>query len=104
MRAGQSQAERSQRLRSSTATAREEGTNNSDDADNHGDADDGDVDDDGDNDSTICTQQIDNLLVHFSVVPKTRATVQREESLGSGAEDVVLVQSIRLFQENEVSD
>jgi tRNA-Thr(GGU) m(6)t(6)A37 methyltransferase TsaA len=42
-----------------------------------------------------CTQQIDNLLVSFTV---TEAECkERSESAGSGAEDIVIVRSIRLI-------
>ena len=43
----------------------------------------------------MCTQQLDNLLVHYSLVkPDTQS---RPESEGSGAEDSVVVQSIELL-------
>jgi len=47
-------------------------------------------------DNDTCTQQIDNLLVRFTV--QDAGTVRREASLGSGAEDVVFVHSIELFR------
>lgn len=43
----------------------------------------------------VCTQQIDNLLVSFTVTEAER--MERAESIGSGAEDVVIVRSIRLI-------
>ena len=52
-------------------------------------------DDDG---GDACTQQIDNLLVRFRVSETTTDTLQREASAGSGAEDVVVVQSIQLIR------
>jgi len=52
-------------------------------------------DDDG---GDACTQQIDNLLVRFTVSETTTDTLQREASAGSGAEDVVVVQSIQLIR------
>jgi tRNA (adenine37-N6)-methyltransferase len=42
----------------------------------------------------ICTQQLDNLLISFNVFEID--TVEREESMGSGAEDAVTVLSIAL--------
>lgn len=56
-------------------------------------------DTDSDTENT-CTQQIDNLLVHFTVVASSDHNVKREESLGSGAEDRVLVQSVELFPQS----
>ena len=46
------------------------------------------------NDNTMtCTQQLDNLLIHYTV--QAAVDVQRAESMGSGAEDVVHVTSIQ---------
>jgi tRNA-Thr(GGU) m(6)t(6)A37 methyltransferase TsaA len=45
--------------------------------------------------SSSCTQQIDNLLVHFDV--RQAASVQRTTSQGSGAEDHVVVTSIEVL-------
>jgi hypothetical protein len=45
--------------------------------------------------SSSCTQQIDNLLVHFDV--KQATSVQRTTSQGSGAEDHVVVTSIEVL-------
>jgi len=42
----------------------------------------------------MCTQQLDNLLIHFSV--KEVAT-KREQSNNSGAEDGIIVESIQLL-------
>jgi len=42
----------------------------------------------------MCTQQLDNLLIHFSV-KETKA--KRESSEGSGAEDGITVESIQLL-------
>jgi tRNA (adenine37-N6)-methyltransferase len=42
-----------------------------------------------------CTQQIDNLLVSFTVTEAERK--ERRESIGSGAEDIVIVRSIHLI-------
>jgi hypothetical protein len=44
----------------------------------------------------VCTQQLDNLLISYSI--DEAAKVQRQESTGSGSEDTVTVQSIRLLQ------
>lgn len=44
----------------------------------------------------ICTQQIDNLLLHFTVV-EHQTEQQRSTSKGSGAEDSVHVKSIRFI-------
>lgn len=49
-----------------------------------------------DNDSDLtrmCTQQLDNLLLYFTVEETVAA--EREASMGSGAEDMVVVHSIR---------
>lgn len=43
-----------------------------------------------------CTQQFDNLLLHFRV--QDAAAVQRESSYGSGAEDEVVVTAITLIR------
>jgi tRNA-Thr(GGU) m(6)t(6)A37 methyltransferase TsaA len=43
----------------------------------------------------VCTQQLDNLLVSFTVTKTDR--LEREESIGSGAEDRVTVESIHLL-------
>ena len=45
--------------------------------------------------SSFCTQQIDNLLVHFDV--RKAVTIQRSSSEGSGAEDHVVVTSVQLM-------
>ena len=97
-RSGQFKAEQSQRLRP-IAGGEESGTTSSraDDVENVANENGNDCLQDRASDSATCTQQIDNLLVHFSVVEKTSVHVQREESLGSGAEDLVLVQSIQLL-------
>lgn len=42
--------------------------------------------------SSTCTQQIDNILIHFSVQPAS--SVIRPTSEGSGAEDTILVTNI----------
>jgi tRNA (adenine37-N6)-methyltransferase len=47
----------------------------------------------------LCTQQLDNLLISFEVLEME--SVERVESMGSGAEDVVVVQSIRLWKQRE---
>ena len=46
-------------------------------------------------DDDECTQQIDNLLVSFTVTEAE--CTERAESIGSGAEDIVIVRSIRLI-------
>jgi tRNA-Thr(GGU) m(6)t(6)A37 methyltransferase TsaA len=46
-------------------------------------------------DGGMCTQQLDNLLVSFKVVESE--AIEREESAGSGAEDIVIVQSMCLM-------
>jgi hypothetical protein len=43
----------------------------------------------------VCTQQLDNLLISYTV--KEAETLQRKASAGSGAEDIVSVQSIKLL-------
>lgn len=43
----------------------------------------------------VCSQQLDNLLLYFTV--QVTAAAEREESAGSGAEDTVVVQSIQLI-------
>lgn len=43
-----------------------------------------------------CTQQLDNLLIHYSVAQEPEAV--RSESAGSGAEDAVTVHSIELIR------
>jgi len=43
-----------------------------------------------------CTQQLDNLLIHFTV--KEAEDVEQDTSEGSGAEDLVMVTSIELFK------
>lgn len=63
-REGKSQAERSERLTTKASTSS----------------------------SSSCTQQIDNVLVHFSVQPAS--SVVRPTSEGSGAEDTVFVSMI----------
>lgn len=50
--------------------------------------------------SGVCTQQIDKLLISYSV--KAAENVQRKESMGSGAEDVVVVQSIELLDQKDI--
>jgi tRNA-Thr(GGU) m(6)t(6)A37 methyltransferase TsaA len=47
----------------------------------------------------VCTQQLDNLLISFKVLE--RESVEREESMGSGAEDLVVVQSVQLWKQEE---
>jgi hypothetical protein len=43
----------------------------------------------------VCTQQLDNLLISYTI--DEAETVQRKESAGSGAEDIVSVRSISLL-------
>jgi len=75
-RRGEFQAERSRRL---GGAGRGDGTN--------------DVDDDGGH--RLCTQQIDNLLVGYTI--EERHGCADERSAGSGAEDIVVVHSISLI-------
>lgn len=46
--------------------------------------------------SAVCTQQIDNLLIHYTV--SEAASIERSTSEGSGAEDGVTVTSIQLIR------
>jgi hypothetical protein len=46
-------------------------------------------------DIKTCTQQLDNLLLHYTVTEA--AELRRETSEGSGAEDTVCVTSIELL-------
>jgi tRNA-Thr(GGU) m(6)t(6)A37 methyltransferase TsaA len=48
-----------------------------------------------DDEATICTQQLDNLLIHFTVTPAAETSLAT--SNGSGAEDLVLVTRIELL-------
>lgn len=73
-REGKSQAERSERLQNQTPIS-------------NGNA------------KKDCTQQIDNLLVHFEV--QQAADLQRSTSEGSGAEDHVVVTSVELLTRQE---
>ena len=43
----------------------------------------------------MCSQQLDNLLIHYSVDQPEE--INREASIGSGAEDIVTVQSLQLL-------
>ncbi len=85
-RGGKFQAERSRRLAGDGATivavavaARDDGRTGNDF-----------VDDDR---PRLCTQQIDNLLVGYTIEER-RSGCMDERSAGSGAEDVVVVRSI----------
>jgi len=83
-RRGQSQAERAERLRRGSPTENSAEANNSSSK----------------TPAAVCTQQLDNLLIHFTVsAPETSS---RSASEGSGAEDTVLVHSIQLFQHEKV--
>jgi tRNA-Thr(GGU) m(6)t(6)A37 methyltransferase TsaA len=44
-----------------------------------------------------CTQQLDNVLIHYTVHERNVDERQRPESQGSGAEDCIIVSSIRLL-------
>jgi len=89
-RVGRSQAERSRRLAGRTA-----GTTTALDDDGGSIAGGGDADDDGRRSRPrLCTQQIDNLLVGYTVEGCASAD---ERSAGSGAEDVVVVHAISLI-------
>lgn len=46
--------------------------------------------------NNVCTQQLDNLLISFHALE--RKFVERDESMGSGAEDVVVVESVQLIK------
>lgn len=76
-RQGKFQAERSGRIQNSTQTII--------------------IDDDDDNDNArqLCTQQLDNLLIQYTV--QEPSTHQRMPSEGSGAEDTVSICSIQLL-------
>jgi tRNA-Thr(GGU) m(6)t(6)A37 methyltransferase TsaA len=50
-----------------------------------------------------CTQQIDNLLVSYTVHTPTQQPMNRSESIGSGAEDHVLVTSIQIWNKTTTS-
>lgn len=78
-RKGQSQAERAQRMQGSW-------NRGNDDADMP--ALNADI-------ATTCTQQLDNLLIHFTV--NETSLTERDASVRSGAEDAVVVQSIQLI-------
>lgn len=54
----------------------------------------------GESKSRLCTQQIDNILVHFKVAEASN--VQRESSYGSGAEDNVLVTHFQILSSKEI--
>ena len=90
-RGGRSQAERSRRLGRLGAGAE---TTTRGDGGAYGGG--GDEDDDGDRRSRprLCTQQIDNLLVGYTV---EECAGTDERSAGSGAEDVVVVHAISLI-------
>jgi tRNA (Thr-GGU) A37 N-methylase len=89
-RVGRSQAERSRRLAGRTA-----GTTTARDDDDGAIAGGGDADDDCRRSRPrLCTQQIDNLLVGYTVEGCAAAD---ERSAGSGAEDVVVVHAISLI-------
>jgi hypothetical protein len=45
--------------------------------------------------ATCCTQQIDNLLIHYTIEEATET--ERPTSKGSGAEDKVIVTSIQFL-------
>lgn len=75
-RQGQFQAERSQRL------AQLQMLTEKDESDVH-------------KGNTTCTQQLDNLLIHYTV--RTADQQKRVESAGSGAEDVVHVTAIQYY-------
>ena len=53
-----------------------------------------------DQSSSFCTQQIDNLLVQYTIEEPGSAYHEKEvdeRSIGSGAEDIVVVHSISLI-------
>jgi hypothetical protein len=54
------------------------------------------------NDNNRCTQQLDNLLIHYRV--EQAQDQVRSESDGSGAEDTVYVDSIELLVDRETTD
>jgi tRNA-Thr(GGU) m(6)t(6)A37 methyltransferase TsaA len=47
-----------------------------------------------------CTQQIDNLLIHYTIEETTETSLKRPTSQGSGAEDKVIVTSIQLLMKH----
>jgi tRNA (adenine37-N6)-methyltransferase len=76
-RVGKSQAERADRIQHAMVTTPMSSFHSSDSTDQ------------------MCSQQLDNLLIHYSVNQPDK--INREASKGSGAEDVVTVQSIQLL-------
>jgi len=79
-RSGKSQADRAERVKDLVVGKQKEDDN------------------DNDNDKKYCTQQLDNLLLSYTVeAPQT----QSNTSLGSGAEDVVTVHTIRLITKED---
>ncbi len=81
-RQGKSQAERANRVKEIIGQDREINHKNTDEEE-------------------ICTQQIDNLLLHFTVVEQ-HMEQQRTSSKGSGAEDSVHVKSIRFIGSSDI--
>jgi len=80
-REGRSQAERAERVQGSYTEA----TDNVD----------------GSGGTQLCTQQLDNLLIHYTVSqPESQS---RDASEGSGAEDIVSVHSIQLQDQSAVN-
>jgi hypothetical protein len=47
-----------------------------------------------------CTQQIDNLLIHYTIEEATETALKRPTSQGSGAEDKVIVTQIQLLKKS----
>ena len=59
---------------------------------------DNDDDDDDDDDNVLCTQQLDNLLIKYSIRAPEKAGEDDEVTQGSGANDVVEVREIEVLR------
>ena len=85
-RQGDFQAERSHRIQTNAVTKNKRSTNTTGNDDNS-------EQQQQQQQQRTCTQQLDNLLIHYTV--QAAAQAQRPESAGSGAEDVVHITSIQ---------
>jgi tRNA (Thr-GGU) A37 N-methylase len=89
-RQGKYQAQRAKRLQTKTSSASSQTTSEED------------IDNDDATSTDTCTQQLDNLLIHYTVTGASQ--MQRPTSEGSGAEDQVCVTSIVPMQWEQPSN
>ena len=86
-RKGKFQAKRSVQQRPQQSSSEGDGNTNSNDIDNN----------DNDQPQRLCTQQIDNVIVSYTVGKSDQLNID-ERSEGSGAEDVVVVNTISFIE------